>query len=66
MKIKVSYSELKTGSGYNNQRAEAEIELDETDIQINGGADLAFRKIWKEVRRQVRLRLGCDSDEIPF
>ena len=66
MKIKVSYSELKTCGGYNNKRAEAELELDETDIQMNGGADSAFRKAWKEVKRQVRVRLENDSDEIPF
>lgn len=66
MKIRVSYSELKSGPGYNNRRAEAEIEMDQTDIQINGGIDTAFDRIWQKAREEVKRQMGYSTDECPY
>ncbi|MDE4542285.1 hypothetical protein [Thermoanaerobacterium sp. R66] len=59
MKIRVSYAELKSGPGYNNKKAEAEIEVD-----VAGDIDKAFTRAWDKVKAEVRKQL--DDEEIPF
>lgn len=59
MKIRVSYAELKSGPGYNNKKAEAEIEVD-----VVGDIDKAFTRAWDKVKAEVRKQL--DDEEIPF
>lgn len=64
MKIRVSYAELKSGPGYNNQRAEAEIE-----VEVNGSLDAAFQKAWEKVKSEVKRQLQGDdkiTDDFPF
>ena len=63
MKIKVSYSELKSGPGYNNQRAEAEIE-----VEVQGDMNQAFDEAWQIVRTEVKRQLEpiINVDELPF
>lgn len=64
MKIRVSYAELKTGPGYNNQRAEAEIEVDVFDVN---DIDIAYRRAWDRVKKEVEKQLFQDSkDSLPF
>ncbi len=52
MKIRVSYSELKSGPGYNNQRAEAEIEM-----EVHGDINQAFDETWQIVKTEVKGQL---------
>lgn len=70
MQIRVSYSQLISGPGYNNQRAEAEITLTPEDIVLNGGYVHAFQWAWRQVRTEVQKQLGIvtadDDQDIPF
>ncbi|HHW03378.1 MAG TPA: hypothetical protein GXX35_11340 [Thermoanaerobacterales bacterium] len=52
MKIRVAYSELKSGPGFNNKKAEAELEVD-----VTGNIDNAFQKAWEKVRAEVERQL---------
>ncbi len=63
MKIRVSYSELKSGPGYNNQKAEAEIEM-----EVHGDLNRAFDKAWQKVKTEVKRQLEpiINVDELPF
>lgn len=69
MKIRVSYAELKSDSGFNNQRAEAEIE-----VTVDGGpevVDAMFTKAWERVKREVNKQLypvtdNNIPDDMPF
>lgn len=60
MKIKVSYSELKSGPGFNNRKAEAELE-----VEVNGDIAKAFEKAWRIVKDEVQNQLDPSSQE-PF
>ena len=66
MKIKVSYSELVSGPGFNNRRAEAELE-----ITVEGGfenLDKAYNKAWEKVKSEVKRQLSSpnNNDDLPF
>jgi hypothetical protein len=64
VKIRVSYSELKTEPGFRNKRAEAEIE-----VEVNGREDIAvaYDKAWGIVKNEVRKQLDrSDSEDLPF
>ena len=66
MKIRVSYSKLQSGPGYNNQSAEAEIE-----VEVDGDLRTQFDDAWKVVREQVERQLRPEEvkpieDEMPF
>lgn len=63
MKISVSYSELETGSGYSNRKAEAALE-----VEVNGGnLKAAYDKAFKVVKNQVAVQLGkVPKEEIVF
>lgn len=63
MKIRVSYSELVSGPGFNNRRAEAEIEV--TVEGNNEALDNAYQKAWNRVKSEVRRALG-EPDDIAF
>ncbi|AYO30831.1 hypothetical protein D2962_09585 [Biomaibacter acetigenes] len=60
MKIRVAYSELKSGPGYNNRKAEAEIEID-----VTGNLDSTFQRAWERVKSEVKRQLDY-NDDIPF
>ncbi len=62
VKIRVSYSELKSGPGYNNRKAEAEIEIEVSD----GNIDRAYQKAWDRVISEVHRQLDRPGDDIPF
>lgn len=70
MQIRVSYSQLISGPGYNNQRAEAEITLTPEDIVLNDGYVYAFQWAWRKVKAEVHEQLGIvpdkHDDDIPF
>ncbi|HOV79540.1 MAG TPA: hypothetical protein PK728_05485 [Bacillota bacterium] len=64
MRIRVSYAELKSGPGYNHQRAEAEIE-----VEVNGDLDKAFGRLWERARQEVKKQLEDRSpllETLPF
>lgn len=64
MKIRVNYAELKSGPGYNNQRAEAEIE-----VEVNDCLDSAFQKAWEKVKSEVKRQLQSEDNitgDTPF
>ena len=71
MKIRVSYSELRS-ENFNNRSAEAQVEIDVKDQDVES----AFAAAWRVVKRQVglqldgnpadRLREFDQSDDIPF
>lgn|GEM_PF-1904493 len=73
MKIRVSYAELQTGPGYNNKRAEAEIEI---EVKHTGNLDAAFENSWERVKAEVKRQLDeperetpqvdLEDDDIPF
>ncbi|MDQ7095968.1 hypothetical protein REC12_20445 [Desulfosporosinus sp. PR] len=62
MKIKVSYSELVSGPGFNNRRAEAELEV---TVENNHNLDAVYQKAWDRVKGEVKRQLGANED-IPF
>ncbi|KUO75547.1 MAG: hypothetical protein APF81_27400 [Desulfosporosinus sp. BRH_c37] len=65
MKIRVSYSELVSGPGFNNRRAEAELEVTvENKADIEGTYKKAWERVKSEVKRQ--LTISNDNDEVPF
>jgi metal-dependent amidase/aminoacylase/carboxypeptidase family protein len=61
MKIRVSYAELKSGPGYNNQRAEAEIEL-----EVRGDIEKTYDQAWALVKRQVKAILNPEIKQPPI
>ena len=65
MKIRVAYSKLQSGLGYNNQSAKAEIE-----VEVDGDLGAQFDDAWKIVREQVERQLRPEEvrpvDEVPF
>jgi len=65
MKIKVNYSELISGPGFNNRKAEAELEL-----TVEGGFEglgKAYSKAWGIVKDEVAKQLQKQSEDvIPF
>jgi len=64
MKIRVSYSELVSGPGFNNRRAEAELEV---TVENAAALDSTYQKAWERVKGEVRQALNKDNDEdIPF
>jgi len=62
MKIRVSYSELVSGPGFNNRKAEAELKV---TVENKADLDVTYSKAWDRVRSEVRRQLGSDPD-IPF
>lgn len=62
MKIRVSYSELVSGPGFNNRRAEAELEV---TVENNSNLDATYKKAWDRVKGEVKRALGTDHD-VPF
>jgi len=62
MKIRVSYSELISGPGFNNRRAEAELEV---TVENKSDIDATYSKAWERVKSEVKRQLGADPD-IPF
>lgn len=66
MKIRVNYSELISGSGFNNRRAEAEIEV---TVENKADIGVTYQKAWKLVTSEVKKQLGQEQDKddgIPF
>lgn len=64
MKIRVSYSELVSGPGFNNRKAEAEIEIEvPMDKNLPGVYDRAFALVKREVRKQLDAK---SDDDLPF
>ncbi len=70
MKIRVSYSKLQSDLGYNNRRAEAEIE-----VEVDGDLSAQFDDAWKIVREQVERQLRpevarpeqlAQEEDVPF
>jgi hypothetical protein len=61
LKIRVSYSELKSVPGYNNRKAEAEIEIEVVDPKK---LDESFQWAWGKTKSEVSRQLG--DEEIPF
>lgn len=64
LKIRVSYSELKSDGQYNNRKAEAEIE-----IEVNGNLNETFDRSFARVKKEVKKQLGEDvkiDDDLPF
>jgi uncharacterized OsmC-like protein len=62
MKIRVSYSELKT-ENYNNRRAEAEIEF-----EVHGDLNEAFENAWRIVKKEVKKQIEPHQfhNDLPF
>lgn len=64
MKIRVSYSELVSGPGFNNRRAEAELEV---TVENAAALDGAYLKAWERVKGEVNRQLTPNSDDdVPF
>jgi hypothetical protein len=63
LKIKVSYSELVSGPGFNNRQAKAELE-----VTVEGKATLddAYRNVWDIVTSEVKNQLQRTEPDIPF
>lgn len=62
MRIKVSYSELKSTSDYGNRKAEAELE-----IEVNGDINEAYTKAWQKVRSEVKKQFEPNyHEDLPF
>lgn len=53
MKIRVSYGETRSDGNYNNRRASAEIEITVEGQSLDDAFDRAFRRVKKEVRKQL-------------
>jgi hypothetical protein len=63
MKIRVCYSELVSGPGYNNRKAEAEIEV---TVENKADLDIAYQKAWERVKNEVKKQLTGNNEELPF
>lgn len=64
MKIRVNYSELVSGPGYSNRRAEAELEVDVKDeSELSEALNKAWLRVKEEVNRELR---PLPDDELPF
>ena len=65
MKLRVSYSELVSGPGFNNRRAEAELE---GTVENSADLDRTFQMAWDRVKREVsgQLGKGQDLEDIAF
>ncbi len=71
MKIRVSYSELRS-ENFNNRSAQAQVEIDVNEKDL----EAAFADAWRVAKRQVRLQLDGNpadrlrefdqSDDMPF
>jgi len=59
MKLRVSYSELVSGPGFNNRRAEAELEV---TVENSADLDKVYQTAWDRVKREVKGQLGKGQD----